>query len=139
MKFLFRTIFFFLFICALITSLHSEEECTTAVFAGKATVDGRPLLWKNRDTSAENNEVAFLSGGIYDVLGLISAGQTTSVWMGINSAGFAIENSLSSDLEGSSSGDNGSFMKQALQNCATVDEFEQKHHILQSVQTRGSG
>ena len=58
--------------------LQAAEECTTAVFAGKATVDGRPLLWKNRDTSDENNEVVFISGGTYDVLALINAGQTDS-------------------------------------------------------------
>jgi hypothetical protein len=26
--------------------------CTVAVVSGKATPDGRPLLWKNRDTSS---------------------------------------------------------------------------------------
>ncbi len=119
-----RIILIFLSILVFQILLQAKEECTTAVFAGKATVDGRPLLWKNRDTSEENNEVVFIPGGVYDVLALISAGQTTSVWMGINSMGFAIENSLSSDLEGSSSGENGSFMKQALQNCATVEDFE---------------
>lgn len=72
-----------------------------------------------------NNEVAYFSGGTYDVVGIVTAGSNTSIWMGINSEGFAIENSLSSDLEGSASGENGTFMKYALQYCATVAEFEQ--------------
>lgn len=109
----------------LLSYLPAEEECTTAVFSGKATVDGRPLLWKNRDTNEDNNEVVFVSGGIYDVVGVINAGNTSSIFMGINSAGFAIENSLSLDLEGPDTGDNAVFMKQALQNCATIEKFEQ--------------
>ena len=31
------------------------DECTTAVVSGSATPDGRPLLWKNRDTDEANN------------------------------------------------------------------------------------
>lgn len=108
-----------------VSSLLAQDECTTAVVSGKATVDGRPLLWKNRDTDAVNNEVVYFSGGTYDVVGVVTAGSSLSIWMGINSAGFAMENSLSSDLEGTSSDDNGTFMKYVLQNCATVDEFEQ--------------
>lgn len=121
-----KVIFSFSLVFALLLPyLLAEDECTTAVFSGKATVDGRPLLWKNRDTSNDNNEVVFIPGGVYDVVGLINAGDTSSVFMGINSAGFAIENSLSLDLEGPDTGDNAVFMKQALQSCATVDEFEQ--------------
>ena len=101
-----------------------SDECTTAVFSGRATVDGRPLLWKNRETSGENNEVAFITGGTFDVLALIDAGREDAVWMGINSAGFAIENSASGDLEGTAAGENGLFMKVALKSCATVQEFE---------------
>lgn len=107
------------------SSLLAHDECTTAVVAGTATIDGRPLLWKNRDTDAADNEVVYFSGGAYDVVGVVTAGSSRSIWMGINSAGFAIENSLSNDLEGTSTDENGTFMKYALQYCATVDEFEQ--------------
>jgi len=31
------------------------NACTTAVISGKATRDGRPLLWKNRDTLDASN------------------------------------------------------------------------------------
>lgn len=108
-----------------LSSLLAHDECTTAVVAGTATIDGRPLLWKNRDTDAVDNEVVYFSGGTYDVVGVVTADSSLSVWTGINSAGFAIENSLSNDLEGASTDENGTFMKYALQYCATVDEFEQ--------------
>jgi hypothetical protein len=113
----------FSFLCLL--TLLAGEECTTVVVAGKATVDGRPLLWKNRDTDDVHNEAVYITGGVYPVVGIVNAGSTTSTWMGINSAGLAIENSLSSDLDGPSSGENGSFMKLVLQTCASVAEFEQ--------------
>lgn len=103
-----------------VLALQAGEECTTAVIAGKATRDGRPLLWKNRDADDVHNRAVYIAGGIYPVVGIVSAGSTAAVWMGINSAGLAIENSASSDLEGSESGENGIFMKLVLQTCATV-------------------
>jgi len=115
----------FLIISFFLSPLSAQEQCTTAVASGKATVDGRPLLWKNQDTNDIEKEVVYFPGGMYDVIGVVLPGYDNSIWMGINSAGFAVENSLSADLEGPSSAENGSFMKRALQTCATVDEFEQ--------------
>lgn len=31
--------------------------CTSAIVSGKLTANGRPLLWKNRDTNDQNNRV----------------------------------------------------------------------------------
>jgi hypothetical protein len=100
--------------------------CTTAVISGKATVDGRPILWKNRDTSSRHNELVILDDGKYRVLAVVNAGKRNSVWMGVNEAGFCIENSLSKDLridEETEGPGNGGLMKRALQTCATVDDF----------------
>lgn len=101
--------------------------CTTAVISGRVTPDGRPLLWKNRDTSnGLHNEVAWVTGGKYKAVGVVNAGQRNSVWMGVNEVGFCIENSLSRDLsssEDTSGPGNGSFMRMALQRCKTVDDF----------------
>lgn len=103
----------------------SQEECTVAVVSGKATVDGRPLLWKNRDTSNLDNEVAYFNDGKYPYIGVINVGDRTQVWMGVNSAGFAIMNSESQDLEGDTLDAEGYLMKQALMECATAADFEQ--------------
>ena len=94
----FKIFFFFLFFLPI--SVISQEECTVAVVSGKATIDGRPLLWKNRDTSNLDNEVAYFDDGKYPYIGVINAGDRTQVWMGVNSAGFCIMNSESQDLEG---------------------------------------
>jgi glutamine amidotransferase-like uncharacterized protein len=124
------------------------EACTTAVISGKVTIDGRPLLWKNRDTSATlHNEVIIIEGSGYRAVAVVDAGKSSSVWMGSNAAGFCIENSLSRDLKGDEEGElpatvasskdqesqqapttssglgNGSFMKLALERCATVEDF----------------
>ena len=113
----------FCFLTPLLIS--AREECTVAVVSGKATVDGRPLLWKNRDTSHLNNEVAYFEDGRFSYIGVINAGDRSQVWMGVNAAGFAIMNSESRDLEGDTLDAEGYFMKQALMQCGTVAEFEQ--------------
>lgn len=100
--------------------------CTTAVVSGRATADGRPLLWKNRDTSERNNRVVYSDGPGYAYLAVVNAGTTRSVWMGVNEKGFCIENSLVKDMpRGDKPGmGNGEFMRHALATCATVGEFE---------------
>lgn len=101
--------------------------CTTAVVSGRVTSDGRPLLWKNRDTTVtRRNEVIIFQGEKYQVMAVVNAGERKTVWMGVNSAGFCIENSLSKDLsndEKNSGPGNGTLMRIALETCATVDDF----------------
>lgn len=108
----------------------SGIPCTTAVVSGKYTKDGRPLLWKNRDTQALNNKVMKFNDGKYLYTGVINSSDTLgkSIWQGFNSAGFAIMNSASYNLNNDTikqSGTEGRLMKLALQTCATVDDFEE--------------
>ncbi|WP_233216261.1 peptidase C45 [Blastopirellula marina] len=102
--------------------------CTTAVISGRATIDGRPILWKNRDTRDTNhNEVIQWNDGKYKAIAVVNAGGKSAVWMGVNEAGFCIENSVSRDLsaEGEKKGPgNGGFMKLALETCETVADFK---------------
>lgn len=105
----------------------SAWGCTTAVVTGKVTADGRPMLWKSRDTkSLPRNEVIVYDGDRHRVLAVVNDDDRDAVWMGVNSAGFCIENSLSRDLavEGEKRGPgNGGLIKMALETCATVDDF----------------
>ena len=103
--------------------------CTTAVISGKATPDGRPLLWKHRDTWAVNNKIVQLFDGKYACVGLVNSVDTAnlSMWIGHNSKGFAIMNSASYNLNNDTvqlNGFEGRLIKQALQNCASVADFE---------------
>ena len=113
-------------------SSQANFACTTAVISGKVTHDGRPILWKNRDTSFRHNELVLFADGKYRVLAVVNAGSRKSVWMGTNEAGLCIENSLSKDLNEEAESEkgsdksglgNGGLMKLALQTCATVEDF----------------
>ena len=120
----------FLFVCTA-----SYYPCTVAVVSGKVTADGRPLLWKNRDTGNPDNKVVFIQGKLYSFLAVANSTDTAArhIWQGINSQGFAIMNSLSQDLGTSPQSymENGSFMRRALEECADVTDFEK---LLQSSQ-----
>ncbi len=105
------------------------EECTTAVVSGLATKDGRPILWKNRDTDTLSNKVIFVNEKPYSYLALVNASETSGriVWAGLNSEGFAIMNSVAYNLpqkSGEKEDLEGMVMADALRKCATVDDFE---------------
>jgi len=104
----------------------SFEECTAGVASGRATTDGRPLLWKTRDAGATENEVIWNTSGRLHFVSVISAGDLESSWMGVNESGFSVINTASTDLTPGDAGmHNGTFMVHALQECATVEEFEE--------------
>jgi len=121
-----------------VAPLPMADACTTAVISGRCTESGRPLLWKNRDTrSSSHNEVAHFDDGPISFVAVINANDRTTVWMGVNEAGFCIENSLSKDLRNDkprSGLGNGQFMKQALATCRTVDDFAE---LLQATDKTG--
>lgn len=114
----------------MILAVNLSYACTTAVISGKHTPDGRPLLWKLRDTEAYNNKLVYFNTGRYDFIGLVNSADTLreNVWAGTNSAGFAIMNSASFNLNGKDRpalrDQEGIIMKKALQECATVEDFE---------------
>ena len=113
----------------LLTLAYTDFACTTAVVSGKYTVDGRPLLWKNRETNALNNKIVELSDGKYKYVGLANSIDTfnTAIWIGYNETGFAIMNSASYNLNMDTLeqlGTEGEIMRLALQTCKTIDDFE---------------
>lgn len=102
--------------------------CTTAVISGKVTPDGRPLLFKHRDSGTLENVMIYDDSGRYAFIGLINAGDSSQVWAGSNSAGFAIMNSASYNLNADTSSfrdGEGVLMRRALMTCATLADFEQ--------------
>jgi hypothetical protein len=108
----------------------SDEECTTAVISGGATRDARPILWKNRDTDKPSNKVVYVDEKPFSYLGVTNADNTSgrAVWGGLNSAGFAIINSVAYNLpkkSGEMEDLEGMMMADALRKCATADDFEE--------------
>jgi len=106
------------------------DACTSIIISGKHTPDGRPIMWKNRDTDTYQNAIMYFSDGKYKSIGLIDSDDPTgkSVWIGYNSAGFAIMNTASYNLIMKDtiglSDQEGVLMREALMQCASVDEFE---------------
>jgi hypothetical protein len=111
--------------------ISSSFACTTTIVSGKATQDGRPLLFKHRDTGDVQNKVMFFDDGKYDYMGLVNSKdkEGKEVWAGCNSAGFAIMNSATynQNLDDTTSFKDreGFVMKQALQECTNLKDFEE--------------
>lgn len=111
------------------TAQVSILACTTAIISGKHTVDGRPLLYKHRDTGSLQNKLMAFNDGRYRYVGIVNSSdmEGKEVWGGYNSVGFAIMNSASYNLNPDEEGKpelEGVVMKLALQQCATVEDFE---------------
>lgn len=117
-----------LMLSLLLLSGPPAAACTTAVISGKATKDGRPILWKNRDAADIHNQVVYCRDGRFPYLGVVNRGDVAGlqIWAGVNDQGFAIMNNVSYNVEtkGEDSAMEGTLMKLALQSCATVEDFQ---------------
>lgn len=120
-------------LCLWVVSLLSFSygfACTSAVISGKITPDGRPLLWKHRDTDYIQNSVKYFTGERYSFVAVVnSVADPREIWVGTNSAGFSIMNTQSYNLvevePGEERGEaNGRVMLRALEVCATLDDFK---------------
>ncbi|KAF0142720.1 MAG: hypothetical protein FD122_320 [Stygiobacter sp.] len=105
--------------------------CTSAIISGKASPNGRPLLWKHRDSNAFENKLMFFKGFKYDFIGDVNVKDTlaNSVWMGSNTTGFSIMNTASYNVDTVNVNNiprerDGYVMKRALAECATLADFE---------------
>lgn len=102
--------------------------CTSVIVSGRVTKDGRPLIYKNRDTSALHNVSIVFQGQKYRYIGLVNAEDTApvNVWGGHNEAGFGIINTAAFNLngDGGDTDGDGIFIRKALELCATLSDFE---------------
>lgn len=124
----------FLLLCILLGApslLSPIHACTSAVVSGKATPDGRPLLWKNRDTGHLLNHVAYVQGERYAFIANVNSDDFPArkeAWVGTNEAGFSLMNTQSYNLMAVSKNEergeaNGRIIYRALELCATLQEF----------------
>jgi len=107
--------------------------CTSVIVSGKATPDGRPLMWKNRDTGSKENLVMHFPAGDrkYAFTGIVNAKTKNprNVWIGTNSEGFSIMNTHSYNIttaedQKKDDDENGLFMRMALEKCSCIEDFE---------------
>ncbi len=106
-------------------------SCTSAIVSGEKTKNGRPLLWKHRDTDEENNVIDRIAATshTFEYVALYNASDSMrrEAWMGFNSKGFAIMNTAVYNLKNDTVTEmdkEGLVMTEALKYCVTVDDFE---------------
>ena len=121
-------IIFAVVFCVLLMQRDAVFACTSAIFTGKVTADGRPLLWKHRDTGEENNRIEYFEGESYGFLALVdSPSPGGKVWAGTNVTGFAIMNTASYNLKDDDikkMDQEGVLMFKALGQCKNLADFE---------------
>lgn len=114
-------------------SISTIGACTSAIVSAEMNPYGRPLLWKNRDTSNVDNKIEYVEGkdGEHSYVGLFNASDLycEEAWMGMNDAGFAIMNTASYNIKDDNVPEKemdkeGILMAAALKSCVTVEDFE---------------
>jgi hypothetical protein len=125
-----RTLTSLLLLAALLFSYAEAEACTAAVVAAKASKEGGTILWKNRESNYYRTSVRYLTSEKYAYTGVVRTDKPEAgVFCGVNEVGFGIINTASSNLpkdkELEGTGSRPPFMRDALINCSTVDEFEE--------------
>lgn len=130
-KITFSKIVLTLFIGLLLSSSPESSACTSMIISGERSESGRPLLWKHRDTDADNNFIARVepTDTTIGFVGLFNAGDSllTEAWMGMNDRGFAIMNTASYNVaphESNLTDREAAVMSIALKSCVTVSDFE---------------
>lgn len=125
-----RIIFIFCFITIFKISV---EACTSAIIGANLNPYGRPLLWKNRDTSNTDNKIEYVKAqdGCHAYVALFNASDKflEEAWMGMNDAGFAIMNTASYNIKDDNVPEKdmdkeGFIMTKALKFCKTIKDFE---------------
>lgn len=116
---------------AILLGIIQGSACTSAIVSGSLTKDGRPILWKHRDTGEENNKVARTTAkdGTFEYIALYNASDKNNreAWIGYNTEGFAIMNTASYNIKDDNvkkMDEEGIIMAEALATCSTVNDFE---------------
>lgn len=112
----------------LMVGVQPSKACTSVIVSGRVTKDGRPIIFKHRDSGKLQNMTLLVQGPKYRYLGVVNAGDTTpvEVWGGHNEAGFAIINTAAYNLNGNGGDTDGDgiLIRKALGLCATLADFE---------------
>lgn len=117
-------------IAAVVIGTIPASACTSMIVSARASADGRPMLWKHRDTGTEHNFIERVPArdGQYGYVALFNGGDSLlrEAWMGMNDAGFAIMNTASYNLAPDTAkikDREGIVMSLALQRCVTAEDF----------------
>jgi hypothetical protein len=104
--------------------------CTSVIISGGARADGKPVMFKHRDTGHLDNSMRWFQGDKYSFIGLVnSSSEGGEVWSGVNSEGFCLMNTATYDLKNDDVPDSqmdkeGILMYKALGICTCLKDFE---------------
>lgn len=119
-------------LCLIILSIEMVFSCTSAIVGADMNPYGRPLLWKNRDTSTFDNKIEYIPAkdSEFAYVALFNAKDSLlqEAWMGMNEYGFAVMNTASYNIKDDKVPEKdmdkeGFVMTKALKTCKTVDDF----------------
>ncbi len=115
-------------LAVMMTEVQPLMACTSVIVSGRVTKDGRPMIFKHRDSRSVHNMMIVVQGRRYRYLGLVNAEDTkpVDVWGGHNEAGFGIINTAAYNLngDGGDTDGDGIFIRKALELCASLEDFE---------------
>ena len=121
----------YLFLALLILWSVPALPCTSVIVSGKVRADGKPVMYKHRDTSHKTNDIKWFQGEKYSFAALVNTDVEVEkeAWAGMNSAGFCIMNTATynlkeDDIPADQMDREGFLMYRALEICATVEDFE---------------
>lgn len=106
--------------------------CTSAIIGADMNPYGRPLLWKNRDTSTVDNKLEYVprENNDFSYVALFNSKDSllNEAWMGMNEYGFAVMNTASYNIKDDNIPEKemdkeGFLMTKALKTCKTVEDF----------------
>ena len=115
---------------------HCVFCCTSAIVSASASADGRPFIWKHRDTGTEHNFIERMENpGNYTFVALFNGSDSllADAWLGMNECGFMIMNTASYNLAPDTAkliDREGAVMRRALEICQTVEDFT---HLLDTL------
>ncbi len=107
------------------TGTSGNGECTIGDAMGNATLDGRPISWKNRDDAgspAHFVKYITANGEKYGILAM-GYGNPFDIKMGVNDAGLSLQNSLCENMSGTAN--YADFKLFALSQAGSVAEIRQ--------------
>lgn len=124
-----RTLARVVLMCVMAVFAYSEAAaCTAAVVAAKASKEGGTILWKNRESNSYRTSVRYCTSEKYAYTAVAPTHKPElGVLCGVNEVGFGIVNTATRNLPSNDKQGTGSrapFMRDALINCCTVEEFE---------------
>lgn len=115
-------------LAAMMTEVQPLMACTSVIVSSRVSKDGRPMIFKHRDSGKVHNMMIVVQGQRYRYLGLVNAEDTApkEVWGGHNEAGFGIVNTAAYNLngDGGDTDGDGILIRKALELCATLADFE---------------